>query len=129
MNTETQAFSQRLIDAMQKAGYQAKPAVLEREFNLRYWGKSVTLQGVRRWLRGEAIPAGDKLDTLVEWLGVNKQYLLYGEQAVKAATEQVARWDARITSEEREIIELFIDLPADVKKSIGLMIKSVSRHC
>lgn len=129
MNTETQAFSQRLIDAMQQAGYQAKPAVLEREFNLRYWGKSVTLQGVRRWLRGEAIPAGDKLDTLVEWLGVNKQYLLYGEQAVKAATEQVARWDTRITSEEREIIELFIDLPADVKKSIGLMIKSVSRHC
>jgi transcriptional regulator with XRE-family HTH domain len=129
MNTETQAFSQRLIDAMQQAGYQAKPAVLEREFNLRYWGKSVTLQGVRRWLRGEAIPSGDKLDTLVEWLGVNKQYLLYGEQAVKAATEQVARWDAKITPEEREIIELFIDLPADVKKSIGLMIKSVSRHC
>ncbi len=129
MNIETHHFSQRLIKAIEQAGYEAKPAVLEREFNLRYWGKSVTLQGVRRWLRGEAIPAGDKLDTLVEWLGINKQYLLYGEQAVKAATEQVARWDSKITREERIVIELFIDLPSEVKKSIAEMIKVVSVRC
>ena len=129
MNYEIDTFSERLIKAMQQAGYEAKPSVLEREFNLRYWGKSVTLQGVRRWLRGEAIPAGDKLDTLVEWLGINKKYLLYGEQAAKALGEQVARWDTKTTPEEREVIELFIGLPADVKKSIGLMIKSVSKHC
>lgn len=129
MNTETLAFSKRLIQAIKNAGYEPKPSVLEREFNLRYWGNSVTLQGVRRWLRGEALPAGDKIDTLVEWLRVDKQWLLYGEQAVRKAKDQVSSWDKKITPEEREIIELFIDLPADVKKSIGMMIKSVSQHC
>ena len=29
---------------------------LEREFNTRYWGKPMTLHGVRRWLRGETLP-------------------------------------------------------------------------
>lgn len=127
MNTQTHAFSQRLIHAMQQAGYEAKPAVLEREFNLRYWGKSVTLQGVRRWLRGEAMPAGDKLDTLVEWLGVNKQYLLYGEEAVKAVAEQVARWDSKITPEEREAIEAFLALPPDKRKLFGQLMKACGK--
>lgn len=31
-------FAKRLIAAMQVAGYEARPAVLEREFNQRYWG-------------------------------------------------------------------------------------------
>ena len=33
---------------MAAAGYEAKPAVLEREFNMRHWGKPMTLHGVRR---------------------------------------------------------------------------------
>jgi len=45
-------FATRLREAMEAAGFVAKPAVLEREFNLRYWGKPITLHGVRRWLRG-----------------------------------------------------------------------------
>ena len=45
-------FSDRLIKAMQDSGYVAKPSVLEREFNQRYWGKPMTLHGVRRWLLG-----------------------------------------------------------------------------
>ncbi len=32
---------------MRKAGHEPRPAVLEREFNQRYWGKAVTLHGVR----------------------------------------------------------------------------------
>ena len=49
-------FGQRLRAAMARAGYALRPVVLEREFNTRYWGRSVTLQAARRWLRGEAIP-------------------------------------------------------------------------
>jgi len=35
-------FAQRLRAAMVAAGYEAKPSVLEREFNQRYWGRAVT---------------------------------------------------------------------------------------
>ena len=41
-------FGQRLRVAMAQAGYPLRPVVLEREFNTRYWGRSVTLQAARR---------------------------------------------------------------------------------
>ena len=45
-------FAERLAAAMQAAGYEPKPAVLEREFNQRYWGKPITLQEhqASRWI-------------------------------------------------------------------------------
>ena len=64
---EKAEFAQRLRDAMTRAGYELRPMVLEREFNTRYWGRSVTLQGVRRWLRGEAIPSQEKLQVLADY--------------------------------------------------------------
>jgi hypothetical protein len=128
MSTDRTAFSQRLAKAMQNAGYEPKSAILEREFNLRYWGKSVTLQGVRRWLKGEAIPSGDKLDVIVEWLGVSKHFLLYGEANLIANKGQKLRWDENLTVHDREMIEHLMSLPPDVKKSIGLLLKGISSH-
>lgn len=46
METSKAAFASQLREAMRKAGYAPRPAVLEREFNQRYWGKVVTLHGV-----------------------------------------------------------------------------------
>ncbi|MBV5299510.1 MAG: helix-turn-helix domain-containing protein [Rhodoferax sp.] len=66
-------FARRLADAMTKAGYPLRPVVLEREFHTRYWGRSVTMQAVRRWLRGEAIPSQEKLQVLADWLKVEPQ--------------------------------------------------------
>ncbi|MEO4048465.1 hypothetical protein AAFN46_15425 [Pseudomonas sp. CAU 1711] len=40
-----------------QAGYPDRPAVLERVFNSRYWGRSVAFQAVSRWLRGQSIPS------------------------------------------------------------------------
>ncbi|MDO9141489.1 MAG: hypothetical protein Q7U38_14315 [Methylobacter sp.] len=54
---EKQEFAQRLRNAMLANGYEARPTVLEKGFNTRYWGRSVTVQAVTRWLRGEAIPS------------------------------------------------------------------------
>ena len=64
-NAKTQ-FADRLREAMTAAGYEPKPAVLEREFNTRYWGPPMTLHGVRRWLRGETLPSQEKLLVLAE---------------------------------------------------------------
>jgi transcriptional regulator with XRE-family HTH domain len=68
-------IAKRLAAAMKAAGYEAKPSVLEREFNQRHWGKPITLQDVRRWLRGEVIPPHSKIMTLAEWLHVTPRDL------------------------------------------------------
>jgi len=43
MNDVKSEFAQQLSAAMQAASHEAKPSVLEHKFNLRYWGRSITL--------------------------------------------------------------------------------------
>ena len=82
---EKTEFSQRLRKAIEDAGYPVRPTVLEREFNTRYWGRSdVTVQAVRRWLRGEAIPSQEKLQVLAEWLKIEPHALRFGKQPTKS---------------------------------------------
>ena len=88
---EKQAFAKRFIEAIEIAGYEPRPSVVEQHFNQRYWGSSVTFQGVRRWLRGESIPEQDKLVVLAEWLGVEPHELRYGVPAAKG-TGQDKPW-------------------------------------
>ncbi|MEQ9724719.1 transcriptional regulator [Pseudomonas sp. WHRI 8822A] len=116
--TEKTEFAQRLRDAMLAAGYPDRPAVLEREFNSRYWGRSVTFQAVSRWLRGEAIPSQDKLQVLADWLRVEPQALRFGERAAMAVREQRGRWEDPEFYPEREAIEAFLALPAGQRKVV-----------
>lgn len=111
-------FARRLREAMQRAGYPLRPIVLEREFNTRYWGRSVTLQAVRRWLRGEAIPSQDKLQVLAEWLKLEPQVLRYGEGVAKSVQEYRERWEDKMSHLERETIDAFLQLPAPQRKVI-----------
>ena len=98
---EKAEFAQRLRDAMTRAGYELRPVVLEREFNTRYWGRSVTLQGVRRWLRGEAIPSQEKLQVLADWLGVEPEVLRFGVAVRHSVQERRQRWDEGVGYQER----------------------------
>lgn len=116
METSKAAFAKRLREAMVKAGYEPRPAVLEREFNQRYWGKAVTLHGVRRWLLGEVVPAQDKLLALAHWLGVEPQTLRFGDEIAFAVRERRKRWDEGVGYQEREIFELFLKLPVPQRK-------------
>lgn len=120
-------FAQRLRDAMTAAGYEAKPAILEREFNQRHWGKAVTLHGVRRWLRGETLPTHDKLLVLSKWLGVEPQVLHYGSSVVKAVREKRKRWDEGVGYQEREIFEMFLRLPVPQRKVVREVIVAFAR--
>lgn len=70
MQDAKEQFAVQLREAMQAAGYESKPAVLEREFNARHWGKTMLLHGVRLWLLGETMPDFKKLETLSKWRGV-----------------------------------------------------------
>jgi hypothetical protein len=120
-------FARRLREAMQRAGYPVRPIVLEREFNTRYWGRSVTLQAVRRWLRGEAIPSQDKLQVLAEWLKLEPQVLRYGEGVAKSVQEYRERWEDKMSYQERETIDAFLQLPAPQRKVIREVIMAFAK--
>lgn len=117
--TESQMFTERLKQALYEAGYPARPVVLEREFNQRYWGKPVTVQAVRKWLVGDVIPTQDKLQALAEWLKVDPHWLRFGEKLNGSLQEQRARWDVKMTPADRSMIEKLMSLPAEKRKLIN----------
>lgn len=112
---------------MVAAGYEVRPAVLEREFNQRYWGKAVTLHGVRRWLRGETFPAQDKLLALSEWLGVEPQALRFGSKIATTVRARRKRWEEGVGYQEREIFEMFLRLPVPQRKVVRDVIVAFAR--
>ncbi|WP_319001093.1 transcriptional regulator [Halomonas sp. SBBP1] len=111
-------FAERLKAALEAAGYEARPSVLEREFNLRYWGKPITFQAVRRWLRGDSIPSQDKLQVLARWLLVDPHHLRYGGSSAYNVSEPPANWDMSSTNEERQLLLLYRGLPAAQRKVV-----------
>lgn len=116
MQKDKHEFAERLRAAMLRAGYEARPSVLEREFNLRHWGKPMTLHGVRRWLQGEVIPDYKKLQTLAEWLKVSVAELAEGKAL--AAKSQSDSWVRGLTYQDRDLLELFLRLPVDKRKTV-----------
>jgi transcriptional regulator with XRE-family HTH domain len=80
LSDEKQGFSRRLRDSLKRVRPLAEgPAALAREFNLRYEGTPVTVQAVRKWVSGRALPSQDKVRALALWLEVSPQWLRYGE--------------------------------------------------
>ncbi|MEQ1535042.1 MAG: XRE family transcriptional regulator [Burkholderiaceae bacterium] len=127
MSDDKKLFADRLREAMQAAGYEPKPAVLEREFNTRFWGKPMTLHGVRRWLRGETLPTHEKLLVLASWLGVTPQHLNYGDEIQLKVQERRARWDSGIGYEDRDIFEAFLKLPIPQRRVIREIILTFAK--
>ncbi|MDP1660110.1 MAG: hypothetical protein Q8L73_12275 [Methylotenera sp.] len=111
-------FSKRLIDAMQKLGYKSEAAVLEREFNLRHFGKPMTLHGVNKWLKGESIPPYEKISTLADWLKIPPDELVFGLDVKLKIQQENKRWNEEIGYQEREIFEAFLSLPATQRKIV-----------
>lgn len=111
-------FSERLKRALLASGYQARPSVLEKGFNSRYWGKSVSKQAVTRWLKGEAIPSQEKIQVLSDWLGVDPYALRFGDEALESIRKKRKVWEDAPLFEEREAIESFLNLPIEQKKII-----------
>lgn len=113
---EKAEFAARLKQAMLDAGYEARPSVVEREFNQRFWGRSISFQAARQWLLGNAVPQQDKLQVLADWLKIEPQTLRFGGKAAISVQEKKKRWEDSIAGPEREILEAFINLPAPQKK-------------
>ena len=120
-------FAERLRTAMLAAGLEARPGVLLNLFNTHYWGRSVTFQAVSRWLRGEAIPAQDKLITLAELLKIEPEVLRFGEVVRKSVRVRRQRWDDGVGYLERETFDAFLQLPAPQRKLIREVILTFAK--
>lgn len=127
MDTAKAEFAERLRQAMVSRGYEPKPAVLEREFNQRYWGKAVTLHGVRRWLRGETFPSNEKLLVLAEWLQVLPHELRDGVDVANRVAERRKRWGDEIGYAEREVFEAYLKLTVPHRKIVREVILAFLR--
>ncbi|MCW4150128.1 transcriptional regulator [Halomonas janggokensis] len=115
---EKQMFAERLKNAMQAAGYDVRSSVLEREFNLRYWGKPITYQAVRRWLRGDSIPSQEKLQVLAHWLAIDPHQLRYGAGGQASIKEPSGVWETSSSNEERRLLALYRRLPSEQRKVV-----------
>ena len=120
-------FSNRLRDVMVKAGYAASPSVLEHEFNLRWYGRSISNQAAWGWLNNRSIPTQEKLQVLAEWLKVEPQVLRFGEAVRNSIQQQKQRWDEGIGYLERETFDAFLKLPAPQRKLIREVILTFAK--
>lgn len=120
-------FAQRLQAAMVAAGLEPRPGVLLNQFNANYWGRSVTFQAVSRWLRGEAIPAQDKLQVLASILKIEPEVLRFGDAVRQSVQQHRKRWDEGVSYLERETFDAFLKLPAPQRKVIREVILTFAK--
>ena len=120
-------FSQRLQAAMVAAGLEPRPGVLLNQFNANYWGRSVTFQAVSRWLRGESIPAQDKLLVIAGFLNIEPEVLRFGEAVRNSVQQHRQRWDEGVGYLERETFDAFLKLPAPQRKLIREVILTFAK--
>jgi hypothetical protein len=71
-------FSIRLRSFLKEKNRTLSPTALARDFNLRWRGAPVSVNAVRKWLMGEAIPTLDKLEVLASLLDTSKELLRWG---------------------------------------------------
>ena len=123
---ETQAFAERLRRALDAAGVRPSPTVVANEFNLRYWGRSITPHTARNWLLGQAFPTQDKLVVLAEWLQVSPDELRFGQSS---SALRLADADARLDPldmADREMISRYLGLPAPARKTVREVVAAMA---
>lgn len=127
MNTdERRQFSERLAEAMQAAGYEARPSVLEKLFNSRYRGRSVTFTSVSRWLGGHAIPEQDKLQVIARLLNVEPHVLRFGTGTAGRVAEPKAGRFADARPQDREAIDAYLLLPPERRRLVRELIEALA---
>ena len=112
---------------MVRAGYAASPSVLEHEFNLRWYGRSISNQAAWGWLNNRSIPTQEKLQVLAEWLKVEPQVLRFGEAVRNSIQQRKQRWDEGVGYLERETFDAFLNLPAPQRKLIREVILTFAK--
>ncbi len=118
---EKLAFADRLRIALKRGARNVGTATdLANQFNLRHPNEPITPQAAQKWLTGKAIPTGDKIDTLAEWLNVSAHWLHYGP-----APESRQRQNA---SGLRQTVSQANDVLTEKESKLILRLRQLSEH-
>ncbi len=129
MSDERQAFAQRLAEAMQAKGYEAKPGVLLVLFNSHYTGRSIGFSSASKWLRGMTLPEQDKLRVLADLFGMEPQVLRYGAPARdKRIAAPASAWPPGTGARERRVFETYLSLPPRRREMVETMVAALSQY-
>lgn len=123
---EALAFAAGLKQALEAAGVRPSPAVVASEFNLRYWGKSITAHTARAWLAGVAIPMQDKIRTLSDWLHVNPDELRFGPRTVSALPADADIAQAPLSLQDREMLAQYLALSPARRKTVQEVVAALA---
>jgi len=115
---ENEGFAERLRLALKGAGVRPSPTLLANEFNLRYWGKSITSHTARNWLLGKSIPMQDKLRVLADWLHVSADELRFGTLAPAPKTLDLAGDLSALTMQDRDMLAKYSRLSVADRKTV-----------
>lgn len=122
---ESKAFAQRLRAALESSGIRTSPSVVASEFNLRYWGRSITPHTARNWLMGNSMPTQDKLRVLADWLQVSPDELRFGARDVSNENLSNALHEP-VKLADREMLLRYLALPLADRKTIRDVVEAVS---
>ena len=123
---EARAFSARLKQALEAVGVRPSPAVVASEFNLRYWGKSITAHTARAWLAGLAIPMQDKIRTLSEWLHVNPDELRFGARSGPVLAMDSGTLESLPNLQDRQMLAQYLALPVGHRKTVQKVVAALA---
>ncbi len=88
------------------------------EFNLRYWGKSITANTARNWLLGKSIPTQDKLRVLADWLHVSPDELRYGTLAPTFKGQDSGTDMPLLTMQDCDMLARYMTLSLEDRKTV-----------
>lgn len=115
---ENEQFAERLRLALKGVGIRPSATVLANEFNLRYWGESVTINTARNWLLGKSIPMQDKLRVLADWLHVSADELRFGTLAPVIKTQGSGADALALTMQDRDMLAKYVTLSVADRKTV-----------
>ena len=129
---EKREFAERLRQAMGRSRKRVQtPTELANAFNLRYHGKSITIQAAYKWINGLAAPAPDKIAVLAEIFGVPVQWLRFGIADVPKATSRSVTTKeigkpVVPTTEELQMLARLRAMPAHRRKLLADLVLDLS---
>jgi transcriptional regulator with XRE-family HTH domain len=123
---ESEAFAERLRRALDGCGVRQSPTLVANEFNLRYWGRSITPHTARNWLLGKSIPTQDKLRVLADWLQVSPDELRFGRLGGSVKTSAATADQASLSMADREMVSRYLGLDVNDRKTVREVVTALS---
>jgi hypothetical protein len=122
-NHLAQEFSVRLKTALKEAGVKASASHVASEFNLRYWGHSISTHAARNWLMGVSVPKQDKLVVLANWLRITPEALLFGTHPACPVAENAT--EEPINLVDRALIAQYLQLMPEHRYAVRLIVEAL----